>query len=119
MPRRSFSRHVLFVDEPEAHLHPSAVGSVVRWCERMVSHGFNVVTATHHEEFLRASSRTTTLVHVTRESDKWKTAARTLPSSATPFLQDLAMEMAHPASVLSLHQTIIFGRGTSWCRGVG
>lgn len=111
-PPGSFSRHVLFVDEPEAHLHPSAVGSVVRWCERMVSHGFNVVTATHHEEFLRASSRTTTLVHVTRESDKWKTAARTLPSSATPFLQDLAMEIGmHPASVLSLHRAILFVEG--------
>jgi energy-coupling factor transporter ATP-binding protein EcfA2 len=111
-PPGSFSRHVLFVDEPEAHLHPSAVGSVVRWCERMVSCGFNVVTATHHEEFLRASSRTTTLVHVTRESDKWETTARTLRSSATPFLQDLAMEIGmHPASVLSLHRAILFVEG--------
>lgn len=109
-PPGSFSRHVLFVDEPEAHLHPSAVGSVVRWCERMVSYGFNVVTATHHEEFLRASSRTTTLVHVTR--DKWRTTARTLRSSATPLLQDLAMEIGmHPASVLSLHRAILFVEG--------
>jgi hypothetical protein len=111
-PPGSFSRHVLFVDEPEAHLHPSAVGSVVRWCERMVSSGCSVVTATHHEEFLRASSSTTTLVHVTRESDKWKTTARTLRSSATPLLQDLAMEIGmHPASVLSLHRAILFVEG--------
>jgi energy-coupling factor transporter ATP-binding protein EcfA2 len=111
-PPGTFSRHVLFVDEPEAHLHPSAVGSVVRWCERMVGYGFNIVTATHHEEFLRTSSRITTLVHVTRESDKWKTTARTLRSSATPLLQDLAMEIGmHPASVLSLHRAILFVEG--------
>ena len=111
-PLGTFSRHVLFVDEPEAHLHPSAVGSVVRWCERMVSYGFNIVTATHHEEFLRASSRTTTLVHVTREPDKWRTTARTLLSSATPLLQDLAVEIGmHPASVLSLHRAILFVEG--------
>jgi energy-coupling factor transporter ATP-binding protein EcfA2 len=108
----SFGRHVLFVDEPEAHLHPSAVGSVVRWCEDMVRYGFNIVTATHHEEFLRASSATTTLVHVTREPDKWETTARTLLSSATPLLQDLAVEIGvHPASVLSLHRAILFVEG--------
>lgn len=111
-PPGSFSRHVLFVDEPEAHLHPSAVGSIVRWCERLVGYGFNIVTATHHEEFLRASSATTTLVHITRESDKWTTTARTLPSSATPLLQDLAVEIGmHPASVLSLHRAILFVEG--------
>ena len=108
----AFSRHVLFVDEPEAHLHPSAVGSVVRWCERMVSYGFNVVTATHHEEFLRASSAATTLVHVTREPDRWATTARTLLSSAAPLLQNLALEIGmHPASVLSLHRAILFVEG--------
>jgi predicted ATPase len=40
---REFSRHVLLVDEPEAHLHPSAVASMVRWCHRMVGHGFSVI----------------------------------------------------------------------------
>lgn len=111
-PLGAFSRHVLFFDEPEAHLHPSAVASIVRWCERLVSYGFNVVTATHHEEFLRASSKTTTLVHVTREADKWTTVTRTLPSSATPLLQDLAVEIGmHPAAVLSLHRAILFVEG--------
>ena len=37
--------YVLLVDEPEAHLHPSAVASIVRWCHRMVSHGFTVIVA--------------------------------------------------------------------------
>ena len=108
----SFARHVLLLDEPEAHLHPSAVGSIVRWCERMVSYGFNVVAATHHDEFLRASKRDATFVHVTRNPDKWTTNARTLLSAATPFLQDLAVEIGmHPASVLSLHRAILFVEG--------
>ncbi|WP_156664393.1 AAA family ATPase [Mycobacterium sp. 852002-51613_SCH5001154] len=108
----TFSRYVVFFDEPEAHLHPSAVGSIVRWCEQLVGYGFNIVTATHHEEFLRASSDTTTLVHVTREPDKWTTTVRTLPSSATPLLQDLAEEIGmHPASTLSLHRAILFVEG--------
>ena len=109
---REFSRHVLLVDEPEAHLHPSAVASMVRWCQRMVAHGFTVIVASHHEEFLRAAGDDVTLVHVTRDADLVYTRARTLPSATTLRLQDLAQEIGlHPATALSLHRAILFVEG--------
>ncbi|NKS42687.1 AAA family ATPase [Rhodococcus hoagii] len=77
---RAFSGHVLLIDEPEAHLHPSAVASMVRWCHRMVQLGFTVVVASHHEEFLRSAGEDVTLVRVTRKPDSVRTSARTLPT---------------------------------------
>ncbi len=110
--KRSFSGDVLFIDEPEAHLHPSAVASILRWCQRMVESGFNIVVASHHEAFLRASGDDVTLVEVTRDSDNLTTHARTLLNSATPLLQWLATEVGmHPATVLSLHRAILFVEG--------
>jgi hypothetical protein len=124
------SGHVLFVDEPEAHLHHSAVASIIRWCHRMIECGFNVLTASHHEEFLRASGDAITFVKVTRdvvvdahlvdlsvsgEETMWKTAAtrvRTIPTAATSTLQELADEVGmHPAAALSLHRAILFVEG--------
>lgn len=108
---KPFSGHFLFVDEPEAHLHPSAVKSIVRWCQRMVEWGFNVVVASHHEEFLRASGDILTLVHVTRDPDSG-TQARTLPSSRTTRLLELAADVGmHPASALSIQRAILFVEG--------
>jgi energy-coupling factor transporter ATP-binding protein EcfA2 len=108
----AFSRHVLLVDEPEAHLHPSAVASMVRWCQRMVRHGFTVIVASHHEEFLRVAGDDVTLVHVTRTSDLIHTSARTLLTTTVNELQDLAFDVGmHPASVLSLHRAILFVEG--------
>jgi len=105
-----FSGQVLFVDEPEAHLHHSAVASVVRWCSRMVRSGFNVVAASHHEEFLRASGEEVTFVKVTRE--KGHSAARTITTTATSTLQELADEIGmHPGAALSLHRAILFVEG--------
>lgn len=126
--------HVLFIDEPEAHLHHSAVASVVRWCHRMVACGFNLMVASHHEEFLRASGDDVTFVKVTRDfkdmevfqgwgglvSDESpalrmtpSTTARTIASTATSTLQELADEIGlHPASALSLHRAILFVEGT-------
>ncbi|MFM8857837.1 MAG: AAA family ATPase, partial [Actinomycetota bacterium] len=125
--------HVLFIDEPEAHLHHSAVASVVRWCHRMVACGFNLMVASHHEEFLRASGDDVTFVKVTRESKDaevfkglgglvsdeppalWttpSTTVRTIASAATSTLQELADEIGlHPASALSLHRAILFVEG--------
>ena len=109
---KAFSGQVLFVDEPEAHLHPSAVASVVRWCQRMVSCGFTVLAASHHEEFLRASSDEVTFVKVSRDVESSRTTARTLLSAATPLLQELATEVGmHPATALSLHRAILFVEG--------
>ena len=109
---KAFSGHVLFVDEPEAHLHPSAVASVVRWCRRMVNCGFTVVAASHHEEFLRASGDEVTFVKVSRDVESSRTTARTLLSAATPLLQELATEVGmHPAAALSLHRAILFVEG--------
>jgi predicted ATP-dependent endonuclease of OLD family len=109
---KAFSGHVLFVDEPEAHLHPSAVASVVRWCQRMVRCGFMVVAASHHEEFLRASGDEMTFVKVSRDAETSCTTARTLLSAATPLLQELATEVGmHPATALSLHRAILFVEG--------
>jgi energy-coupling factor transporter ATP-binding protein EcfA2 len=109
---KAFSGQVLFVDEPEAHLHPSAVASVVRWCQRMVSCGFTVVAASHHEEFLRASGDEVTFVKVSRDVESSCTTARTLLSAATPLLQELATEVGmHPAIALSLHRAILFVEG--------
>jgi Overcoming lysogenization defect protein-like, TOPRIM domain len=108
----AFSGHVLLVDEPEAHLHPSAVASMVRWCHRMVRHGFTVVAASHHEEFLRVANEGVKLVHVTRDPDLVHTSARALPTPTTRRLQDLAVDVGmHPAAVLSLHRTILFVEG--------
>jgi energy-coupling factor transporter ATP-binding protein EcfA2 len=109
---KAFSGQVLFVDEPEAHLHPSAVASVVRWCQRMVSCGFSVVAASHHEAFLRASSDEVTFVKVSRDVESSCTTARTLLSAATPLLQELATEVGmHPAIALSLQRAILFVEG--------
>ena len=110
--QKPFSGHVLFVDEPEAHLHPSAVASIVRWCQRMVEYGFNVVVASHHEEFLRAAGDDLTLVHVTRNANSGHTHARTLPSSRTTRLLELAADVGmHPASALSIRRAILFVEG--------
>jgi energy-coupling factor transporter ATP-binding protein EcfA2 len=109
---KSFSGHVLFLDEPEAHLHPLAVKSVVRWCQQMVQRGFNVIVASHHEEFLRYSSPDVAHVHITHGGDPPVTRARTLLASVTPLLQDLAHEVGmHPATVLSLNRCILFVEG--------
>lgn len=131
--RNGISGHVLFLDEPEAHLHHSAVASVIRWCHRMVDSGFNLLTASHHEEFLRASGDAVTFAKVTRDvvvdahldgvpipgDDEgqmvWKTAAtsvRTIPTAAISTLQELADEVGmHPAAALSLHRAILFVEG--------
>ncbi|OQQ26366.1 hypothetical protein A4U94_21520 [Prescottella equi] len=109
---RAFSGHILLIDEPEAHLHPSAVASMVRWCHRMVHLGFTVVVASHHEEFLRSAGDDVTLVHVTRDLDLVRTSARTLPTATTLRLQELAADIGmHPASVLSLHRAMLFVEG--------
>lgn len=109
---KPFSGQVLFVDEPEAHLHPFAVASVVRWCQRLVRAGFTIVAASHHEEFLRASGSEISFVKVTRGADL-STTARTVTSTATPVLQELAAEIGmHPAAALSLHRAVLFVEGT-------
>jgi hypothetical protein len=78
----------------------------------MVHHGFTVVVASHHEEFLRAAGDTVTLVHVTRDPDLVHTSARTLPTAATQRLQELASDVGlHPAAALSLHRAILFVEG--------
>ena len=108
----SFSGHVLLIDEPEAHLHPSAVASVVRWCHRMVRHGFTIIVASHHEEFLRAAGNGVTLVHITRDADLVNSWARALPTAATARLQELAADVGmHPATALSLHRAVLFVEG--------
>ncbi len=110
--QQSFSGHVLFVDEPEAHLHPSAVASIVRWCEKMVDQGFNVIVASHHEEFLRVSGDHVKLVKVSRDLESPHTKARALLNSAAPLLQELAAEVGmHPATLLSLHKAALFVEG--------
>jgi energy-coupling factor transporter ATP-binding protein EcfA2 len=121
---KAHSGSVLLVDEPEAHLHPSAVASVVRWCQRLVDCGFQVVAASHHDEFLRGSNRDTRFVHVSRgveavtdalggADSRARTRARTVLMTATPVLQDLAAEVGmHPAVALSLHRGILFVEGT-------
>lgn len=109
---RALSHYVLLIDEPEAHLHPAAVSSMVRWCHRMARHGFNIVIASHHEEFLRAATEDVILVHVTRDSDLVTTTARTLTSSATHHLLELATDVGvHPVTALSLHRAILFVEG--------
>jgi hypothetical protein len=109
---RAYSGHVLLVDEPEAHLHPAAVASMVRWCDRMVSYGFNVVVASHHEEFLRADGPGVTLVHVTRDADLVTTSARALPTKSVSRLRELADDIGlHPATALSLHRAVLFVEG--------
>jgi energy-coupling factor transporter ATP-binding protein EcfA2 len=112
LEERAASRYVLIVDEPEAHLHPSAVASMARWCDRMAALGFNLVVASHHEEFLRAATAGVTLVHVTRDPDLVTTSARTLSSAATQHLLELAADVGmHPATALSLHRAILFVEG--------
>lgn len=109
---KAFSGHLLLIDEPEAHLHPSAVQSVVRWCQRMVDHGFMVVVSSHHEEFLRAASPEVTMVHVAPDPDMPSTRARTVPTAATSRLLELAHDIGmHPAAALSLHRAILFVEG--------
>ncbi|MCG7594572.1 TOPRIM nucleotidyl transferase/hydrolase domain-containing protein [Mycobacterium sp. PSTR-4-N] len=109
------AEHVLFLDEPEAHLHPSAVASAVRWCQRMVGIGLNVVVASHHEEFLRAAGDEfdpPTLVRIARELDTGRTIARTLPSASATRLLELADDVGmRPAAALSIHRAILFVEG--------
>jgi len=107
-----FSRHVLLLDEPETHLHPSAVKSIIRWCHSMVDWGFNIVVASHHEEFLRHSDPDVAHVHITRSGNPPMTHGHTLLASATPLLQDVARELGtHPATVLSMVRGILFVEG--------
>jgi hypothetical protein len=109
---QAFSGNVLLVDEPEAHLHPSAVASILRWCQRMTDWGFNIVVASHHEAFLRAPGDHIRFVKVSRDVESSSTQARSVLSSATPLLQELAAEVGmHPATVLSLHRAILFVEG--------
>lgn len=111
-PKKAFSGHLLLIDEPEAHLHPSAVQSIVRWCQRMVDHGFIVMVSSHHEEFLRAASPEVTMVHVAPDPDMPSTRARTVPTAATSRLLELAQDVGmHPAAALSLHRAILFVEG--------
>jgi hypothetical protein len=78
----------------------------------MVEFGFNVVVASHHEAFLRASGDDVTFVEVSRDLEDSHTRARTLLSAATPLLQDLATKVGmHPAAVLSLRRAILFVEG--------
>jgi hypothetical protein len=113
LQEKHFSGTVLLIDEPETHLHPLAVKSVVRWCDRMVDvWGFNVVVATHHEEFLRHSGPDVAHVNITRRGNPLATHARTLLASAIPLLQDAARELGvHPATVLSMVRGILFVEG--------
>lgn len=112
VPGRHLSHYLLLVDEPEAHLHPGAVGSIVRWCSRMARHGVNILVASHHEAFLRAAGDAITLVHVTRDADLVTTAARTLPTAASRRLLELAEDVGvHPVTMLSLHSAILFVEG--------
>jgi hypothetical protein len=109
--KQEFSGDVLFIDEPEAHLHPSAVDSIWRWCKRMAEAGFNIVVASHHEAFLRASGDDVRFVKISRDVESC-TQARTVLSTATPLLQELATEVGmHPATVLSLQRAILFVEG--------
>jgi energy-coupling factor transporter ATP-binding protein EcfA2 len=110
--KRSFSGDVLFIDEPEAHLHHTAVDSIRRWCQRMAKSGFNIIVASHHEAFLRASGEEVRFVKISRDGESSSTQARTVLSTATPLLQELATEVGmHPATVLSLHRAIVFVEG--------
>jgi energy-coupling factor transporter ATP-binding protein EcfA2 len=113
LQEKHFSGTVLLIDEPETHLHPSAVKSVVRWCDGMVDvWGFNVVVATHHVEFLRHSGPDVAHVHITRGGNPLATNARTLLASTTPLLQDVARDLGvHPATVLSMVRGILFVEG--------
>jgi len=81
----------------------------------MVQHGFTVVAASHHEEFLRAPADEVTLVHVTRTTwidGTYCTDARTLDAPTTAQLQQLAADVGmHPASALSLNRAILFVEG--------
>jgi hypothetical protein len=106
-----FSGNVLFIDEPESHLHPPAVASVVRWAQNLVFRGFNIVAASHHEEFLRASGDGVTFVHIFRDA-AGETKAHTMPSAAAGILQELADQVGlHPATALSLRRAILFVEG--------
>jgi hypothetical protein len=112
LPDGAFSGHILLVDEPEAHLHPSAVASMVRWCHRMVSHGFTVIVASHHEEFLRTASERITLVRVTRDAADGVSNTETLPLPTTRQLLELADHVGmNPAAALSLQRAILFVEG--------
>lgn len=110
--RHLLSGHVILLDEPEAHLHPSAVASILRWCHRVVRHGAIVLAASHHEEFLRSAGEELTLVHVTRDEAMVRSLARTLTSAAVSDRLDLAVDVGmHPASALSLHRAVLFVEG--------
>jgi hypothetical protein len=61
----------------------------------MVRHGFTVIVASHHEEFLRAVGKGVTLVHVTRDADLVNSWARALPTAATARLQELAADVGN------------------------
>jgi AAA domain, putative AbiEii toxin, Type IV TA system len=57
---------VYIVDEPEAHLHPLAVRSVIEWLRGLVGTAATVVVTTHHPAFLDTAGTATQLVLVTR-----------------------------------------------------
>lgn len=60
---------VYLADEPEAHLHPRAVRSVLAWLQDLARSSATVIVATHHPAFLERPGEFTHLVMVTREDD--------------------------------------------------
>ncbi len=103
---------VLFVDEPEAHLHPDAVASVVRWCRKMVDRKASVFVATHHDQFLRRMGHGAALVHVTKPAEPSYSRLRRLEPRWVPDLLDLGADIGlAPATMLGLHNGILFVEG--------
>lgn len=81
------------VDEPEAHLHPSAIRSVRDWLTQLAETAATVLVATHSPILLDGPSQLTTRVLVTRGEDG--TELRTLTGN-------LADELVGASEVLGL-----------------
>lgn len=109
--RMSRGRFVL-LDEPEANLHPGAVLSISRWIDRMCELGFNVIVATHHDQFLRGRKSDWELVSVIRSIDLIRSDLRNVEVRTVGELRRLAEEVGvPPASILALHRGILFVEG--------
>lgn len=56
---------LLIVDEPELHLHPTAVADVRRWLEQRANSGLQVIAATHAPQLLDVDSELAEHLYVT------------------------------------------------------
>ena len=101
---------VWLVDEPEAHLHPTAVRSVVGWLEKRATESLAVIVATHDTSFLELSNESATVLLGRREDGA--TSFRKLNPRSLKSLRAASQDLGlSTAQLLGFTRLILFVEG--------